>query len=125
MANNNRNAERLRAKKRAEAYRAARNAPGADKGKLKREYHQDKRNRKNDRHAEHGLRYGAWQRKFQQKKYDRDMAAGNMNPGDHSELLNGTGAFAPDRIAEYEKYKKNERKYKRTPGSLAAEFGYS
>ena len=122
--NSNQLAERRAAKQRADEYKAARNAPGADKGKLSRQFHKDKRNRRRDKKAESQLNYGAFQRRHQQKKYDRAVAAGTMDPANHQELLNKSGAFDSKRIAAFDNYQKRKRGFAQNPGALASMMGY-
>ena len=121
--NNNKLAERRAAKQRAEEYKEARKKPGADKGKLKKEYLADKRARKADKMAESKLRYGAFQRRFQEKKYNKDKDKEGFNPSDHSEYLNKTGAFEQKRVDAYNDFMKNYGNYKRKPGSLSNRYG--
>ena len=122
--NSNQLAERRAAKQRADEYKAARNAPGADKGKLKRQFHKDKRNRRRDKKAESQLNYGAFKRRHQQKKYDRAVAAGTMNPENHQEFINKTGAFDSKRMETYDRYQNNKKGFLTNPGKLADMMGY-
>ena len=120
MKNSNKLAQRRAAKQRAEEYRAARNEPGADKGKLKRQFHKDKRGRRQDEKAKTQINLSAWQRKNQQKRYDEAVAGGTMKSGEHQDFINKTGAFDEKRVEAHDKYKKRKRGYARKPGSLAA-----
>ena len=121
--NNNRNNERRQAKQRATEFKAAMAKPGADKSKLRKEYRADKRARKADKMAESNLRYGAFQRKFQTKKYNREKGKEGFDPNNHSEFLNKTGAFEQSRVNAYDDYIKNYGNYKRKPGSLSKKYG--
>ena len=120
---NNRNAERRQDEKRREEYRAAReNATSWEKGQLSRKYHADKRARRQDRIAEHNLRFNAWRRKHGEKKYNRDKGTDQYNPSDHKDFLDGTGVYQQKNIDAYNDYRDNYRKYKQNPGSLSAKY---
>ena len=122
--NSNQNMKRKQAKQRAADYKAARNEPGADKGRLKRQFHKDKRARKRDEKAEHQLNLQAYERRHQKKKYDRAKADGTFKEGDHQDYINKTGAFDKKRTDAYKKYQSRRQQYGRKPGSLSAMTGF-
>ena len=122
--NSNKNAERRAAKQRADEYKATMSAPGADKGKIKREYFKDKRKRTRDKKAESQLNFGAWQRRHQQKKYDRDAAAGALKTENYQDLVNKTGVFDSKKIDIYDRYQQNKKGFLTNPGMLASMMGY-
>ena len=124
MKNSNQLAERRAAKQRAADYKAARNEPGADKGRLKRQFHKDKRNRRKDKLAEHQLNRNAWQRKHEEKKYEKAKANGTFKEGEHQNFINKTGVHSKESANAYDKYQSRRKGYNNNPGSLAAMTGF-
>lgn len=122
--------KRSKAKQLAEHYSsqfaAQRDAEYAEKAanrKQRRAEREEKQLRRRDQKVISQLNYGAWNRRFQEKQYNKAKGQEGFDAANHADYLNQTGAFSQKHMDAWNDYNQNKRKYNQNPGLLAEKYG--
>ena len=118
--------KRVTAKEKAAQLKLDREAEYAERRKQrkqKRAEREEKQARRRDQKVISQLNFGAWNRRFQEKQYNKAKDQEGFDSANHSDYLNQTGAFSQKHMDAWNDYNQNKRKYNQNPGLLAEKYG--